>query len=537
MRRLAIIFLALASAAVIAIVGTGAKDSGSSPYKVRAIFDSAFSVIQGEDVKVAGVKVGKIDGLEVTPDNKAAVVLEIDKAGFDDFRRDATCQIRPQSLIGEKFVECTPTQPRPAGTPEPPPLRVVPQGRPGAGQHLLPVTNTLHTVDLDLLNNIMRLPIRERFSIVLSELGTGLAGNGQSLNQVIRRADPALKETDKVINILASQNKVLAKLARDGDTVLAPLAQRRAQVADFIVRAGDVNQATADRRADLERTFQRLPKFLSELRPTMVRLGAFADQASPVTEDLGAEAPALTRLAKALTPFAKQSIPSIRSLGQAADVGKVAIPKTLPITKDVRALAGEAKPLASNAKTLLQSFRDTGGIERLLDYIFFQGAAINGFDSVGHYLRAALIVNTCTGYTATPVPGCGSTFNQDSTSTRAHAASTSTGDPALNRMNRILNLIAGGTKPAAAAREVLGTKKAAPKHATRRAARAHRTSRRSRRPTEAKTAAPLALPQSVLPGAPEGEGAQAPAPQPTSSAQQPSGPAGTLLDYLLGGSN
>jgi virulence factor Mce-like protein len=537
MRRLAIIFLALASAAVVAIVGTGASGGGSSPYKVRAIFDTAFSVIQGEDVKVAGVKVGKIDGLAVTADNKAAVVLEIDKSGFDDFRRDATCQIRPQSLIGEKFVECTPTQPRPAGTPLPPPLKVIPTGQDGAGQHLLPVTNTLHTVDLDLLNNIMRLPFRERFSVILDELGTGLAGNGQALNQVIRRADPALRETDKVINILASQNKVLAQLARDGDRVLAPLARRRAQVADFIVRAGDVNQATADRRADLERTFQRLPKFLSELRPTMVRLGAFADQASPVTEDLGAEAPSLSRLAKALTPFAKASIPAVQSLGRAADVGKVAVPKTLPITKDVRALASEAKPLSSNLKTLLQSFRDTGGIERLMDYIFFQGAAINGFDSVGHYLRAALIVNTCTGYTATPVPGCGATFNQDSTSTRAHAASTSEGDPALDRMNRILNLIAKGTKPAAAAREVLGTK-AAPKHAARRSARTHRKAAHARRTAApAKSAQPLALPQSVLPGTPEGEGAQAPAPQPTGSAQQPAGPAGTLLDYLLGGSN
>jgi ABC-type transporter Mla subunit MlaD len=57
---------------------------------VRAIFDSAFSVIPGEDVKVAGVKVGVIESLSVTPDKKAAVVLRIDKAGFGDFRKDAS---------------------------------------------------------------------------------------------------------------------------------------------------------------------------------------------------------------------------------------------------------------------------------------------------------------------------------------------------------------------------------------------------------------------------------------------------------------
>ena len=37
------------------------------------------------------------------------------RPGFQDFRSDAECAIRPQSLIGDKFVECTLTQPRPAG--------------------------------------------------------------------------------------------------------------------------------------------------------------------------------------------------------------------------------------------------------------------------------------------------------------------------------------------------------------------------------------------------------------------------------------
>ena len=43
---------------------------------MRAIFDNAGFAIPGEDVKVAGVKVGKIDSLDVTDDFKAVVVLE-----------------------------------------------------------------------------------------------------------------------------------------------------------------------------------------------------------------------------------------------------------------------------------------------------------------------------------------------------------------------------------------------------------------------------------------------------------------------------
>ena len=57
----------------------------------------------------------------------------------------------------------------------------------------------------------MRLPYRQRLSLIVAELGTGVAGRGSELNQVIRRADPALKEVDKVLALLASQNKVLVR--------------------------------------------------------------------------------------------------------------------------------------------------------------------------------------------------------------------------------------------------------------------------------------------------------------------------------------
>src|SRR4029453_5448715 len=115
MKRLLAIAGVLVAAAALLVFGTGASDDGGA-YRVRAIFMNAFSVIPGEDVKSAGVKVGKIESLDVTPDHKAAVVLRIDRPGFDDFRTDAECTIRPQSLIGEKFVECTPTQPAPENT-------------------------------------------------------------------------------------------------------------------------------------------------------------------------------------------------------------------------------------------------------------------------------------------------------------------------------------------------------------------------------------------------------------------------------------
>ena len=96
MKRIAsgtVLVVALVTGALFA---TGAASSGGgSGYQVRAIFDDVASAVPGEDVKIAGAKVGKISSLGITPDNKAAIGLEIDSAGFTPFHQDASCTIRP----------------------------------------------------------------------------------------------------------------------------------------------------------------------------------------------------------------------------------------------------------------------------------------------------------------------------------------------------------------------------------------------------------------------------------------------------------
>ena len=215
---------------------------------MRAIFDNAASAVPGEDVKVAGAKVGVIESMDVTRAKKAVVVLRIDDARFTPFRANARCTVRPQSLIGEKFVECDPgtdAEP-PAGWP------ASPSGG-GEGQHLLPLARTSSPVDLDLINDIMRRPYRERLAILLNEFGAGLAGRGKELNEVIHRANPALRETDRVLNTLARQNRTLARLAEESDQSLAPLARDRKRLTGFIRSAGETGAATAERRDDIER--------------------------------------------------------------------------------------------------------------------------------------------------------------------------------------------------------------------------------------------------------------------------------------------
>jgi phospholipid/cholesterol/gamma-HCH transport system substrate-binding protein len=489
-KRIAAIVAVLAVLAALVFVLT--RDREANPYMVRAIFDNAGFLVPGEDVKVAGVKVGKVHSLDVTPQFKAAVVLRIDDPAYRDFRRDASCIIRPQSLIGEKFVECEPTQKHAVGAQPPPALRKIDRG-PGEGQYFLPVQNTEQAVDLDLINNTLRLPYRERLSIILNELGATVAGRGEDVRAVIRRANPALKEIDRVLAILASQNKALQDLARNGDTVLAPLARERRHISGALASSAEVAQATAERSGDFQQDIQKFPEFLRELRPTMTRLGALSDEMTPVLADLHDAAPDINRMIIQLGPFSQAAIPAVDSLGEAAKIGTPAITAARPVIRDLRDLGKAAKPVALTARQLLESFQKTQGIERAMDYIFYQVAAINGFDAFGHYLRAGLIVNTCSTYSIRPIAGCSANFLPASAS--AAAATAQPRDEVLMRTAAALReALAGSKQPTA-------------------------TTDRARR-------APQTLPSAPAPSQP-----LVPAPR-----REPStGDGDPLLDYLFGG--
>jgi phospholipid/cholesterol/gamma-HCH transport system substrate-binding protein len=443
-RATAVVAVVAALAAAVLLVAAGGGGGSGGTYLVRAVFDNANFVIPGEDVKVAGVKVGKIDSLDLTPQHKAVVVLRIDDPAFKPFRRDAHCQIRPQSLIGEQFVECSPTQPRAAGAPLPPPLARVQSGS-GKGQYLLPVQNTTTPVALDLVGDTLRLPYRERLTLIVNELGAGLAGNGDALRAAIRRADPALQQTDRVLAILASQNRTLADLARNSDTALAPLARERARAADFISKASATGAATAARGGDLERVLQKLPGFLRQLTPTARQLGQTADQITPGLNSLHAHASAIDTFVRGLGPFSTAALPAFRELGKTADAGSRALTTSQPVIEDLGTFGRNLSPLASSLAAVASSFKNAGGVERALDTVFYLTSSENGYDALSHYLRAGLVVNLCSSYFSTPSPGCFSFFNKNIQKTAGSPASSAAPArvrPARRRRRHVPSLVA-----------------------------------------------------------------------------------------------
>ncbi len=431
--------IALVVAAVVAVVLLVSGGGSGNGYVVRAIFDNGAYLVKGELVRVAGANVGEIksvgvtlpgdvvayrDGEPVSVPGKAVIELQITDPAFQDFRRDATCQIRPQSLIGEKFVDCRPTLPRAPGSEPPPPLREIEDGETGAGQYLLPLGRSGASVDPDLINNIQSLPYAQRFRLIFNELGAGFAGRGGDLEVLVKRANPVLRDVDRLFGILSAQRRELAQLASDSDQILGPLARERRAVAGFIRNAGAAAEASSERGPQLEEALRKFPTFLTEFRTTMGNLAGFSDAATPVFEDLGTAAPSLTQATRTLTPFSEATTVALKSLGAAGEASGPIFREADPVVRKTTELAKSGVKPTNDLAKLTTNLQQTGGWDSLAELIYNTTLATNGFDQYGHFGRTFVSLADCTEYVPSSGgrSGCVARFNGPNASEFADAS-------------------------------------------------------------------------------------------------------------------
>src|SRR4051812_10917104 len=522
MRRLLGIAIVAALAAGLWAV-LPAKGDDKSHYWVQ--LDNAFGLVEGGDVKVAGVRAGTVTDLKLDRRHMRALIgIEVTRGGFGDLRTDTFCEAKAQSLIGEYFLDCDPgTSPR-----------RLPEGG------TVTVGHTGSTVPVDLVTNIYRRPYRERFSIILQELGAGLAARGGDLNETIRRASPALREVDKVLAILRDQRRTIRDLYRDADRVIGRLADNRKDVSRFVLEARDTARTVASRDGDLRRQYQTFPTFLREFRPTIRLLGEAADRQAPALRTLRRTAPLLERFLATLGPFAEVSQPAFRSLAGAARAAPPPPRAARPRIAELRAFAKPLPETATNLAITLEHLDDPKfaiekdaragrgpnggytGLEALLRYFFAQSQAINLFDANSYFLKVtAFLDRPCANY-------ADETTTKDKALEHCHAwlgpnqpgvttpdpTKTSTARARHERRRRAAERPRRGERPVAAAAPVAGERRPAPAAAES--------------PAKPSPTAPLALPPAVgdvlddvLGGG--GAGADRVPPPPTD-----------VLDYLLG---
>jgi virulence factor Mce-like protein len=399
MRRIVstLLLFALAGGAVFALTGAGGQGPSKPRYKV--VLDNAFGIVEGADLKVAGVRAGTIKSLDVDKEtHKAVVGFEITQEGFGSLRKDVTCETRPQSLIGEYYIDCKPGS----------------SSEKLADGATIPVEQTTSTIPIDLVNNVLRRPYRERLGIILDELGAGVAGRAEDINDVVRRASPALRETDRVLAKLATQNQTLKQLITDADTTLGDLAANKRNVGRWVVETKETAAASAERRADIQAGLQRLPTFLRELRPTMTALGDASEAQTPALQNLNASADQLATFLEQLKPLSESTQVNLRSLAEASRKGRPAVKAAQPVVAELNQGTRQAPELANNSAIVFEHLNDRKnavekdprspggqgytGFEAVLQWVFDQSQAINVFDKNGYMLKVNLFHSKCSDY-------------------------------------------------------------------------------------------------------------------------------------------
>jgi virulence factor Mce-like protein len=399
MRRIAILTALLVSLAAWATSLAGASDSHT--YHIQMY--NAFGIVNGSNVRIAGVDAGTVTDLNITPEKRADLTVET-SGPLGVLGKDTRCASQPQSLIAEYFLTCNPKGP---------PL-------PDGGT--IPASQVTQTVQPDLVQNTLRESYKDRLGILINEFGTALAGNPQDLNEAISLGSPALRKLESALRILAEENRTIRDLNANSDTIITQLANRRQDVISFIQHARDTAAISASRRADLATDFNRLDNFLAQLKPTLAKLGTLADEQSPLLNNLRLAAPGLNTLALNLPGFNEATDRSLTSLGKAAVPGRRAL---IQGKDEIQALAKSGRNAYPAADTLDKFLLDldspkraveidqraalscsnktapcwstgrkapTGytGMEGLLNYVYYQAGAINQYDQYGHLLHFSL---------------------------------------------------------------------------------------------------------------------------------------------------
>lgn len=101
-----VVLLCAAGALVYGLQATGASARGEG-YPLTANFSSAEGITVGSDVRLAGIKVGRVDSLSLNPDTyRAEMVIAVqDGVLVPD---DSSLAVSSEGLLGGNFMEIVP---------------------------------------------------------------------------------------------------------------------------------------------------------------------------------------------------------------------------------------------------------------------------------------------------------------------------------------------------------------------------------------------------------------------------------------------
>ncbi|GAA1136877.1 MCE family protein [Kribbella jejuensis] len=99
------IFVVVTTIATALLAVTIGNITFNSTTKYRAVFTDAVGLNQGDDIRIAGVKVGQVDKIQLYQDSLAMVTFSVDSNEVLDTSTHAT--LRYRNLVGNRYIALT----------------------------------------------------------------------------------------------------------------------------------------------------------------------------------------------------------------------------------------------------------------------------------------------------------------------------------------------------------------------------------------------------------------------------------------------
>lgn len=268
-------------------VGTFSMHRGN---EVTILFDDATGLKTGGDVKVKGVIFGKIASLEYK-ENKAEVKIRLDRDV--QVPRDVSAKIRPESLLGENFLEL-----------------IVPAK--STAEPLGPgdvITNASKAIDInqfvDKVGQFIDRFEAADFSDNLSEVVKTLADNSGRIEEMVKNLDRLALDARELI----SDNKgSLQKTIHNLERITVAFGKEAPKTAE------NLNQVLARLEkltADLE---QKSPDLAEDLGTTLKNLSVASEKLPQTLEDFQVLSNRLQATLDHVDHFLVEEIPDIKDI-------------------------------------------------------------------------------------------------------------------------------------------------------------------------------------------------------------------------------
>jgi len=306
-------------------------------YRFNIDVPQASTLAEQADARISGVKVGKVVHLELGPNNTTRATIQLD-AQYAPARSDMKAILRSKTLLGETYVELTP------GSKDAPPIIE-------GGQ--LASTRVAPSVALDEIFRTFDAQTREDWKRWMVGMAMGYGGRGKDISNAFGDLVPFAENADTITMIARSQSADVKKAISGTATVFDALSRRTGQLQGLIRDADTTFNAIGDSDTALAETFRQFPGFERASRKTLEQLDAFADNASPLLDDLQPAVKQMTPTFNALAETAPNLQGTIDGLGALTAASVKGFPALVDITGELQTIFKDLRSPLRNLNPLL----------------------------------------------------------------------------------------------------------------------------------------------------------------------------------------